>query len=156
MDTRVSPGQEWAPVGGIGSMYRVHEVYDNLDGGREDYATMHYLDGSHAFTMNLRDLRRDYVLTKDVPVDTPRNPAETDAHKNGWPVVLVTPHDAVMIAQGRSIASRDKDGNPVLVRLFRPDEFKATLERVAETVSTGMPVPDDDRIEELVRPVRLP
>lgn len=167
-EQRVSPGQQWVMrahgpnhlptrMGEFRDEYlTVNEVHENLDGGRTDYATMKRADGQHAFTIELPVLRMYFLLTKDVPADTPRNPAERHAAEQGLPVVVLTTHDAVMIASGRSIMTRTTDGGEVLVRLFRPEEFKETLLRVAASTETGMPIPDDARIEDLVRPLRLP
>lgn len=166
MAQRVSPGQVWSEHldrTTTGQQFIVNEVYENLDGGRRpDYATMlHRGTRRHAFTITLDDLRAQYVLTKDVPADTPRNPAEKTAKDDGLPVVLLTPGEALMVAQGRSIIFPTADGGRALVRLFRPEEFIAYQHAAVTSAHDDGFGPPDLKIstaqaERLVAPLRIP
>lgn len=142
---RISPGQKWAKRTTLSLVYTVNEVYDNLDGGRQDYATMLNAEGRHAFTIVLDDLRDDFMLVEDVDPDTPRNPAEQRAADQGLPVVLADTHSLLMAISGHSIIMQTKDGGEALLRLARPDEL---TERHPQ-----LPV---ETAERLVAPVRLP
>jgi hypothetical protein len=160
-EQRVSPGQKWTTAND-GGLYVVNEVYENLDGGREDYATMFESDGTtHAFTSPLWILRRDFRLVEDVPAGTPRNPAERTAADKGLTVVLLTPGEAIRVAQGNSMIAGTQDGGEVLIRLYRPEEFKTAHIAAAAKVfePSGIPREDwpivsDQQIADLVRPLR--
>lgn len=169
-EQRVSPGQQWVMrahgpnhlptrMSKFRDVYlTVNEVYDNLDGGRTDYATMKDPDGDHAFTIELPTLRLYFLLAKNVPADTPRNPAEQRAADQGLPVVLAIPSELAMVMQGRSIIYATKDGGEALVRLMRPDEMRERLlaARADQPQEWLPPMLTDEEIERMVRPVRFP
>lgn len=58
-------------------------------------------------------------------------PAEEHAKREGMPVVLLIPHEAMRIAEGNPMIVRQVDGAEVLVRLFTAEEFLAVQHAAA-------------------------
>jgi hypothetical protein len=155
---RVSPGQVWAEDDDRatpGERLVVNEVYDTAD---PPYATMnHRNNGRHAFTATYGQLRDNYRLIKDVPADTPRNPAEQRAAREGLPVVLMDSFSLGRVIAGHSLIVKTKDGGEALVRLYRPDEFMAAQHAAVAGLLPGGPPPLTlEEAERLVAPVRFP
>lgn len=86
-------------------------------------------------------------------IETP----EELAKRGGFPIVLMTPFEALRVAEGNAMIFSTTDGGSVCVKVPTLAEYKAVLERAREAdpalAEILPPIPADAEIERVIRPL---